>query len=69
MPTKTHTARLEIEVPARLMDEMQALVTAGWFRDMDEILLVALRRFLDSHGDLTERMVREDVKWGLGGAD
>jgi Arc/MetJ-type ribon-helix-helix transcriptional regulator len=49
---------------------MQALVAAGWFRDVDEIVLGALRRFLESHReDLMEEMVREDVAWGLHGAD
>jgi Arc/MetJ-type ribon-helix-helix transcriptional regulator len=61
---------LEAEVPERLLGEMQALVAEGWFRNVDEIVLDALRRFVESHrSDLMEHMVREDVEWGLRGAD
>jgi Arc/MetJ-type ribon-helix-helix transcriptional regulator len=68
MPIK-RTATLEAEVPSQLLGEMQALVTAGWFRDVDEIVLDALRRFVESHrGDLMEQVIREDVEWGLHGA-
>ena len=41
--------RLEASLPAKLVAEMQALVDAGWFRDRDEILTEALRRYLESH--------------------
>jgi Arc/MetJ-type ribon-helix-helix transcriptional regulator len=64
------TATLETEVPQRLLGEMQALVTAGWFRSLDEIVVDALRRFVESHrGDLMDEQIREDVEWGLRGAD
>jgi Arc/MetJ-type ribon-helix-helix transcriptional regulator len=64
------TATLEAEVPQRLLGEMQALVTAGWFRNLDEIVVDALRRFVESHrGELMEEQIREDVEWGLRGAD
>ena len=49
---------------------MQSLVDAGWFRSLDEMILDALRRFLDSHReDLMEGLIREDVEWGLRGKD
>jgi Arc/MetJ-type ribon-helix-helix transcriptional regulator len=49
---------------------MQALVTAGWFRSLDEIVVDALRRFVESHqGELMDEQIREDVEWGLRGAD
>jgi Arc/MetJ-type ribon-helix-helix transcriptional regulator len=64
------TATLEAEVPQRLLGEMQALVTAGWFRNLDEIVVDALRRFVESHrGELMEEQIREDVEWSLRGAD
>lgn len=70
MTAKSQTATLETEIPARLLGEMQSLVDAGWFRDLDELVLDALRRFLESHrGDLMESLIREDVDWGLHGAD
>jgi Arc/MetJ-type ribon-helix-helix transcriptional regulator len=65
---KGRTATIQTEIPVRLYDEMQLLVKAGWFRDLDEVMLDALRRFLDSHrNELMERFVREDVEWGLRG--
>ena len=64
------TTMLETEVPQRLLGEMQALVAAGWFRSLDEIVVDALRRFVESHrGELMDELIREDVEWGLRGAD
>ncbi len=70
MSAKPRTATLETEVPAHLLGQMKSLVESGWFRDLDEIVVHALRRFLDSHrSDLMEELIREDVEWGLHGAD
>jgi Arc/MetJ-type ribon-helix-helix transcriptional regulator len=70
MATKPEVTTLRTEVPSRLFAEMQALVEAGWFRSVDEVILDALRRFLDSHReDLMEALIREDVEWGLHGKD
>src|SRR4029077_20818246 len=70
MATKPERTTLRTEVPSRLLAEMQSLVDAGWFRSLDEIMLDALRRFLESHReDLMEALVREDVEWGLHGSD
>lgn len=64
------TATLESEVPQRLLGEMQALVAAGWFRSVDEIVVDALRRFVESHrGELMDELIQEDVEWGLRGVD
>lgn len=70
MPHSTATATLEAEVPSRVLGELQALVEAGWFANLDEAVGDALRRFLDSHREaLLEAMTREDVVWGLHGRD
>jgi Arc/MetJ-type ribon-helix-helix transcriptional regulator len=70
MAAKPEVTILRTEVPSRLLAEMQALVEAGWFRSVDEVILDALRRFLDSHReDLMEELIREDVEWGLRGKD
>ena len=70
MPTKPQSTTLQTEVPPRLLAEMQGLVDAGWFRSLDEVILDALRRFLDSHReDLMQGLLREDVEWGLHGTD
>jgi Arc/MetJ-type ribon-helix-helix transcriptional regulator len=64
------TTTLSAEVPPRLMEEIQALVDAGWFSSRDELVVDALRRFIDSHsGELTGSFIREDIEWGLRGAD
>jgi hypothetical protein len=61
-------ATIQTDVPVRLLTEMQMLVEAGWFRDLDDLMLDALRRFVESHRtELLERFVREDVEWGLYG--
>ena len=68
--TEIQMATIQIEVPVRLLTEMQMLVEAGWFRDLDDLMLDALRRFVESrHAELMERFIREDVEWGLYGDD
>ena len=62
------TASIHTEVPISLINQAQKLVEAGWFQDLDEIVLDALRRFLDSHREeLMEDFIRQDVEWGLTG--
>ena len=62
------TTTLKTSVPVSLATQAQKLVEAGWFRDMDELVLDALRRFLESHReDLMEEFIRQDVQWGLKG--
>lgn len=66
----TQVTRLEAELPAALVAEMEALVKAGWFRDRDTLLADALRRYLESHRpQLLERFAQEDVEWGLRGRE
>ena len=61
---------MQAEVPTSLVAQAQRLIDAGWFGSMDDILLDALRRFLDSHRDeLMEDFVRQDMAWGLEGDD
>ena len=66
----THKVTVEAHVPDRLLGEMQALVQAGWFHDMDDLVMEALRRLLDTHRpELMERFIRKDIEWGLGGTE
>ena len=66
--SEAQTATIHTNVPTRLLTEMQMLVEAGWFRDLDELMLSALRRFVESHrAELMERFIHEDVEWGLHG--
>jgi hypothetical protein len=66
--SEVQTATIQTDVPIGLLSEMQRLVEAGWFRDLDELMLDALRRFVESHrAELMERFIHEDVEWGLQG--
>lgn len=70
MATKTQTVTLHTEVPVRLFQELEFLVQSGWSRNLDEVVLDALRRYAESHRDaLMAQFVREDVEWGLHGSD
>ncbi|RME76682.1 MAG: CopG family transcriptional regulator, partial [Chloroflexi bacterium] len=67
MPEKP-TTTIQTEIPMGLFLEAQNLVKQGWFRNMDELVLDALRRFLESHReDLMEEFIRQDIEWGLYG--
>jgi hypothetical protein len=62
------TTTIQTEIPNDLLTQAQDLVEAGWFRNLDELMLDALRRFLESHrGELMEEFIRQDVEWGLTG--
>lgn len=70
MATKTQTVTLHTEVPVRLFQELEFLVQSGWSRNLDEVVLDALRRYAESHRDaLMAQFVRDDVEWGLHGSD
>lgn len=62
------TTTIQTEVPLGMFTAAQHLVEAGWFRSLDELILDALRRFLESHqAELIEEFIRHDVDWGLTG--
>jgi Arc/MetJ-type ribon-helix-helix transcriptional regulator len=70
MQTQIETTTVKAEIPARMLLEMEALVKAGWFRDMNDLFLEALRRYLETHRpELIERFIREDVEWGMHGRE
>lgn len=65
---KLQSTTLQTEIPTGLASQAQKLVEAGWFRDLDELVLDALRRFLESHREeLMEDSIRQDLEWGLTG--
>jgi len=67
---KGQTTVIQTEIPKSLVTQAQKLVDAGWFRDIDDLFLDALRRFIESHREnLMEEFIREDVEWGLNGDD
>lgn len=64
---EVRTEAIHTQIPVRLLVEMRTLVDEGWFRSLDDLLLEAIRRYVDTHRpQLMERFVREDVEWGLG---
>lgn len=68
MATMESTQRIATEVPAQLFAEMQSLVVSGWFQSVDEVVLEAVRRFLEAHREeLMEGFLRDDMEWGLQG--
>jgi hypothetical protein len=61
---------IQAELPPELTAQALAYVQEGWVSDFDELLVEALRRFLESHsGRMTESYVMGDVEWGLHGKD
>jgi Arc/MetJ-type ribon-helix-helix transcriptional regulator len=67
---EVQTTTVQTEVPLGLLTQAQKLVEAGWFRSVDEVILDALRRFLESHRvELMEEFIRQDIEWGLNGND
>lgn len=65
---ETKTTVVQIEIHEGMLVQAQTLVAAGWFRNLDELISDALRRFLESRQtDLMEEFIRQDVEWGLRG--
>ncbi len=64
--------RIQIELPDKLAEELDAIVKAGWFSSESEVIHLALLEFVRRHRfELLERFQREDIAWALGqkGAD
>ncbi|MEM7511183.1 MAG: CopG family transcriptional regulator [Bacteroidota bacterium] len=61
---------IHTELPEQLVLQAMSMIQQGWIKDMDELLAVALRRYLDSHQEeIVEKFIKEDVEWGLNGED
>lgn len=66
----TQTMTIQTEVPLTLFAQTQRLVESSWFLSLDDIVLDALRRFLETHRiELMEEFIRQDIEWGLTGHD
>lgn len=65
---EAQTTTIQTEVPIGLLTQAQKLVETGWFRSLDEVVVDALRRFLETHRlELMEEFIRQDIEWGLRG--
>lgn len=70
MGEEAQNITVQIEVPARLYAELEALVNGGFARDLDGLVLEALKRYSESQSRaLTDELAREDLEWGLRGKD
>jgi|GEM_PF-311713 len=59
-----------VSLPVALAQQVQEQIQAGWFPDLDCLVVEALRRYLESHRDeLMEHFIRRDLEWGLQGDD
>lgn len=59
-----------INLPPRMAEQVETLIQAGWFSDINALVIEALRRYLESHRlELMEDFIRRDVEWGLHGND
>ncbi len=57
---------LEVEIPDKLAEELDAIVKAGWFSSEAEVVRWALLEFVRRyHFELLERFQREDIAWAL----
>ena len=64
------TTTVQAELPTQLLTQLQDLIHDGWFEDINDVIVNALRRFLETHRpELMEHYIREDVEWGLHGTD
>jgi Arc/MetJ-type ribon-helix-helix transcriptional regulator len=57
---------IEVELPDKVAEELDALVRGGWFQSEDELVRAAVADFLRHHRyELLERFHREDIAWAL----
>ena len=61
---------ITVQCPDELHSQIQDLVQAGWLHSSEDAVLVALRRFLETHHpEVLRQNVLKDVEWGLHGRD
>lgn len=61
---------IRAEVPDSLYSRALVLVDQGWFTDENQLIVEAVRRYLEAHEPaMLEQFIREDVEWGLRGDD
>jgi Arc/MetJ-type ribon-helix-helix transcriptional regulator len=57
---------VQVELPEKLVAEIEALVAGGWFADEEEVVRLALTEFISRHRfALLEQFQREDIAWAL----
>lgn len=57
---------IQVELPDKVDNELDAMVQAGWFHSKDEIVRQALIEFVRRNQlELQERFQHEDIAWAL----
>jgi Arc/MetJ-type ribon-helix-helix transcriptional regulator len=65
----SETVKVEAEITAELSNELIKLVKLGIYRNKDEVIMDGIRQVLERIRFLTkeEKVMIEDIKWGLHG--
>ena len=62
--------KIKIELAPRLMQKIQHMVDAGWFKSIDDFVETASRYYLERHTDeMWEEYIEHEIKVGLHGND
>ena len=55
------TTAMTVHLPPRLVEQMETYIQAGWFSDLDTLIVEALRRYLETHQlELQKHFLRPD---------
>ena len=62
------TTAMTVHLPPPPVEQMDTVVQAAWFSDLDTLIVEALRRYPETHQlESQEHFLRQDVDWGLQG--
>ena len=59
---------IQVDIPEKLVNEIEEYVKEGWFNNEGELMREALREFIRHHRPmLMEKYMEEDIEWALKG--
>ena len=57
---------IQVDIPEKLVTEIEEYVKEGWFNNEGELMREALREFIRHHRPmLMEKYMEEDIEWAL----
>jgi len=57
---------IQVDIPEKLVNEIEEYVKEGWFNNEGELMREALREFIRHHRPmLMEKYMQEDIEWAL----
>ncbi|MCX6658755.1 MAG: ribbon-helix-helix domain-containing protein, partial [Candidatus Bathyarchaeota archaeon] len=57
---------IQVDIPEKLVTEIEEYVKEGWFNNEGELMREALRQFIRHHRPmLMEKYMQEDIEWAL----